>query len=77
MHLRLLQKYLKISRLLKFRSDEIEKTKCADSWIPWERSVFMLHAQAKVSLTENINTHAFRGELKPALSFPVLNLAND
>ena len=33
--------------------------------------------KAKVSLTENINTHAFGGELKPALSFPVLNLAND
>ena len=67
----LVNKFSENQSLVKYRSDQVKKTKCADSWIPWERSVFMLHARTfqTVSLTENINIHACGGELAGLYTF--------
>ena len=66
MHLRLLQKYLKISRLLnlgaiKFRKPNVQTLEYHGN----EVFLCYTHAspEAKVSLTENINIHAFGCEL--------------
>ena len=57
----------KTQSLIKYRSDQVKRTKWADSWIPWERSVFVLHARTFRSLffldCENVNIHTCGGAL--------------
>ena len=41
----LVNKFSANQSLVKCRSDQVKKAKFADSWIPWERSVSMLHVR--------------------------------
>ena len=41
----LVNKVFENQSLIKYRSDQVKETKYADSLIPWERSVFMLHTR--------------------------------
>ena len=63
--------------LIKYRSHQVKKTKCVDSWIPWERSAFTLHARTFRGLW-NINIHASRGALDGFVfesSFQILHVS--
>ena len=48
---------------IKHRSHQVKKTKCADSWIPWERSAFTLHARTFRGLWKYKKIHAGKGAL--------------
>ena len=73
MHLRLLQKYLKISRLLNLVAIKLRKPN-VQTLEYHGNEVFLCYThappEAKVSLTENINIHAFGGELNGLYTFP-------
>ena len=53
--------------LIKYKSAQVRKIKCADSWIPRERSVFVLHAWTFRSLgftdREDLSIYTRRGTL--------------